>query len=300
MIASLSVRAGLLTVAALTAFAGNSILNRLALQAELIDPLRFTQIRLWSGAVVLALLLTLSRRSVWADMGWARPRSWAAALALFAYALGFSLSYVALDAGAGALILFAVVQITMVGVGVARGARPHTPQWAGLAIALIGLVLFLTPSQAHHDANRAFITAAPPLWAASLMAIAGVSWGVYSLLGKGEGDPVAATTRNFLLAAPLSLPLFACVDPSAPLAPGGILLAAASGALTSGIGYVVWYAALRHITTLAAAVAQLSVPITAALGGWVLLSEPIGLRLAVASAVILGGIFLVIRPSVRP
>ncbi len=190
----MSLRTLLLTALALVAFAGNSVLCRLALRAELIDPVAFTQLRLAAGALALAPFL-LARRARIMPL---RARDAWPAVALFAYAVAFSLAYVSLDAGAGALILFGSVQIAMIGIGAARGARPSALEWSGLAIAFAGLVYLTSPG-----------LAAPPPEAALLMAAAGIAWGVYSILGRGAADPVAATARNFALTTPLVALLFA-------------------------------------------------------------------------------------------
>ena len=272
---------GLLTVVTLVAFAANSVLCRMALKAELIDPVTFTEIRMLSGALFLAPFFYMRRSAVLP----LRARDWFPAGALFLYAVAFSFAYVSLSAAAGALILFGVVQITMISVGVAKGARPMPLQWLGVVIAFGGLSYLLAPG-----------LSAPPLKGAALMALAGLGWGVYSLMGKGETDPVAGTARNFLLAAPLSFALLLWPgETHAEL--GGVALAVASGALASGAGYVIWYAALKGLTTMSASVVQLAVPAIAALGGILFLSEAMTPRLAIASILILGGIFLAVRQS---
>ncbi len=280
-----------LTTLALIAFAANSVLNRMALAGGAIDPVSFAQIRLFAGALALAPLLVLARRKDGAPLGdLGALRTWLAPAALFIYAVGFSLSYVSLDAGAGALILFASVQITMIGMGLARGLKPMAIQWLGLALAFAGLVYLLAPG----------VNAPAPLGAA-LMAVAGVAWGGYTLLGRGAARPATLTARNFALTIPLALALFA-VQPDwgpnwASATPTGIMLAIASGAITSGLGYVIWYATLRDLATMTASVCQLAVPAIAAFGGALFLAEPITARLALASALILGGIFAVIRAA---
>jgi len=265
-----------LTSVTLIAFAANSVLCRMALKAELIDPATFTEVRMLSGALFLAPFFYARRAAVMPFAG----RDWLPAAALFLYAIAFSFAYVSLSAAAGALILFGVVQITMISVGVVRGARPGALQWAGVAIAFAGLVYLLVPG-----------LSAPPLRGAALMAVAGVGWGAYSLMGKGETDPVAGTARNFLLAAPLSIALL--LWPAETHATGGgVALAIVSGAFASGAGYVIWYSALKGLATVSASVVQLAVPAIAALGGVVFLSEAMTLRLIVGSILILGGIFL--------
>lgn len=268
------VRTALLTGLALLAFAGNSLLCRLALSRGAIDPLSFTALRLASGALALLPFL-----------GAPGPRPWnpRAALALFAYALGFSLAYVSIDAGTGALLLFGLVQITMIGVGIAQGERPTLLRGAGIAAASAGVIWLVAPGARAPDPRGAL-----------LMAGAGVAWGLYSLLGRGVTGPRAATACNFVLAAPLALALLA-LNPSRPsLTTYGALLAVASGAITSGLGYVLWYAALRGHSATSAAVVQLAVPMLAAAGGVVLLGEPPTGRLAGSAALTLGGVALAV------
>jgi drug/metabolite transporter (DMT)-like permease len=274
-------RIALLTAVALIAFAANSLLCRLALAGREIDAASFTAIRIASGAVVLALLA--GRR----DGGALRAGSWGSAAALFVYAAPFSFAYLELGAGPGALILFAAVQTTMLGVAIAGGERPRPAVWIGLAIALGGLVALAAPGA----------TAPDPL-AAALMAAAGAAWGVYSLRGRrAAGAPLAATAGNFVRAAPMAIALAAVAAAVAPVAitPRGAGLAIASGALASGAGYALWYAALRGLAAAEAAVVQLLVPVIAAAGGVALLGEIVSVRLALAAAAILGGVGLAIR-----
>jgi drug/metabolite transporter (DMT)-like permease len=272
-----------LATAAMLAFAANSLLCRLALQHGGIDPASFASIRLVSGAIMLAVVVRL--RAGASPSGRA---DWWAALMLFAYAAFFSFAYVSLPAGTGALILFGAVQVTMLGAGLHAGERFGTGGWSGLLLAIAGLAYLVSPG-----------LAAPPPLGAALMAIAGVAWGVYSLRGRGVADPLAATAGNFLRAAPLALVLNLAWAAHAQADRAGIALAIASGALTSGLGYVVWYAALPRLTALRAATLQLSVPPIAAFGGVLFLSEAITLRLAVASVMILGGIALVLGVKAR-
>lgn len=268
----------LITALAMIAFAANSVLGRLALIEGEIGAGGFALIRLVSGAVVLALLV-LARSQ--------RPSgSWRGGFSLFIYAAFFSYAYLGLAAGTGAIILFAVVQITMLGWGIAKGERPTRLQWLGLAIALAALVWLVSPS-----------VEAPPLYAALAMAVAGIGWGVYSLLGKGAGDPTRATAGNFirasLIAAMLAVPALMLYPETMP-SQNGIALAVASGAITSGLGYAIWYTALKDLTSTRAGIAQLSVPAIAAIGGVLFLSEPITLRFALASGAILGGVALAV------
>ena len=270
-----------LTVLALTAFAANSLLCRLALRDGAIDAVSFTQIRLVSGAVAL-LPIFLTRAKSGPRIAWARD--WRPALMLFVYAIGFSLAYVALSVGAGALILFGTVQLSMIGLGLLRGDRPGPLGWLGLLLAFGGLVYLVAPG-----------VTAPPLWAAGLMGLAGLAWGVYSALGKGEPDPIQATARNFLLALPLTLILLAVQPAGRHLAAEGVALALASGVVASGLGYVLWYLAIGGLSHLAASVGQLSVPVLATLAGALVLGEPLTLRVGVASMLILTGILVATR-----
>lgn len=282
------IRTALLTLLALVGFAANSILNRWALAGGAIDPTSFATLRLASGAAALWLLvvvLRLRRRApglTVAPPGRAAG-SWRAATALFLYAVPFSLAYVTLSAGTGALVLFGAVQVTMIGVGLHQGERPKPIEWAGLAVALGGLAYLVAPG-----------LAAPSPVGAALMATAGVAWGVYSLLGRGGGDPLATTAGNFLRAAPLALLVTLVVGllaaPRLSATGTGVTLAMVSGALTSGVAYALWYAALPRLSATAAATVQLSVPVLAALGGVGFLGEAVTLRLTVASVLVLGGV----------
>jgi drug/metabolite transporter (DMT)-like permease len=263
----------ILTVLALAAFAANSLLCRMALRDGAIDPVSFTQVRLGSGALALMPILFAG--------GWriAPGRDWRPALALFLYAIGFSLAYAALSVGAGALILFGTVQLSMIGIGLFRGDRPGALGWLGLALAFGGLAYLVAPG-----------VAAPPLWAAALMGLAGLAWGVYSVMGKTEPDPIRSTARNFALTLPAVLLLTAAAPASRHLGGEGVALALASGMAASGLGYVLWYLALRGLSHLAASVGQLSVPVLATLAGALFLGEPLTPRVLIATAVILGGI----------
>lgn len=272
-----TIRTVFLTLLALLAFAGNSLLCRAALQQTPIDAASFTTIRLISGALVLWLLVQLTRREA------TGRGSWPSAFALFGYAAAFSFAYVSLPAGTGALLLFGSVQTGMIGWGLAKGERFATVQWGGLLLALVGLVGLLLPG-----------LSAPPLGAALLMVIAGLSWAVYSLRGKGAGDPLRVTAGNFVRTVPVTVLMSLLFFNSAQVDTAGALYAIASGAITSGIGYAIWYTALPHLKATSAATLQLSVPVIAALGGILWLGEPLTLRLLLASAAILGGIALVI------
>jgi drug/metabolite transporter (DMT)-like permease len=269
-----------LTAVAMLAFAGNSLLCRLALQHSGIDPASFTSVRLTSGAVVL-----------WALVRWRGQRpagDWGSAAALFVYAAAFSYAYLSLSAGTGALLLFGAVQATMLGWGLWRGQRLGWGQTAGLMLALGGLVALLLPG-----------VTAPPAGGALLMTAAGVAWGVYSLRGRGAGDPTAVTAGNFVRASALAVPLALAALPWAQVDVAGLLWALCSGAVTSGLGYAIWYTALKGLQPTSSASVQLSVPVLTALGGVALLSEPLTLRLALCSLAILGGIAWVIAGQRR-
>ncbi|EDX89595.1 MAG: drug/metabolite transporter (DMT)-like permease [Alcanivorax sp.] len=265
----------------MVAFAANSVLCRLALREGAIDAASFTAVRLVSGAVALGLILLLRDRSVKAM---ATQGNQGSALALFVYAAGFSLAYVELATGTGALLLFGAVQATMIGIGLYRGERLAPLQWLGLMLALAGLVALMLPG-----------ATAPPLAAAALMLVAGAAWGVYSLRGKGAADATAVTAGNFLRALIWLLPLALFAWPAQWPQGAGLVYAVLSGALASGAGYAIWYLALRGLASSTAATVQLSVPVLAALAGVVWLDEAFTLRLLLASAAILGGIALVIR-----
>jgi drug/metabolite transporter (DMT)-like permease len=273
-------RTALLTCLALVAFAANSLLCRLALAAGHADPASFTAVRIACGAAMLWLLVNLrGRRAVTVT----RRLPWLAAAFLFAYAIAFSFAYLSLSAGTGALILFGSVQLTMIAFGLRSGERPTIIQWLGLFLALSGLVYLLWPG-----------LAAPPALAAFLMMLAGMAWGGYSLLGRGVKDPLQSTASNFLRALPFALAAFAICYTTIHVSIVGALLAAASGALASGLGYVIWYAALPLLSATRAASVQLAVPMLTALAGVLFLHEPLGWRLVVAGLAILGGIALAV------
>ncbi len=266
-----------LTALALTAFAANSLLCRMALRADdLIDPVSFTTVRLASGALVLLLLARQPVRAMFGQWG-----SWGSALALFAYATGFSLAYVSLNTASGALILFGAVQVTMIVASVRSGERPRPAQWAGLVMAVSGLLYLLLPG-----------AAAPSLGGGLLMTSAGVAWGIYTLRGRGVPNPLAVTASSFLRAVVPTLLVAGLLWSSMHVSARGLALAGLSGAVTSGLGYVVWYQALRGHSATTAAVVQLAVPLLAAAGGVVLLGEAPSVRLAVAGVLTLGGIAL--------
>ena len=271
-----------LTLLAMIAFASNSLLCRAALKETSIDAASFTFVRIFSGAAALWLILT-TRRTTSQSSG-----NWISALALFAYAAAFSFAYNTLSAGTGALLLFGAVQATMILWGFGKGERLDPIQIAGLVVAVAGLVLLVLPG-----------LSAPPLIGSILMLSAGVAWGVYSLRGKTAGDPIAATSGNFLRAVPFAALVSVIMLPKMHLDSLGVIYAVISGAITSGLGYVIWYAALTGLKAASAATVQLSVPVLAATGGILLLGEPITLRYVIASVAVIGGIFLVVTEK-RP
>jgi drug/metabolite transporter (DMT)-like permease len=303
----------ILTLFAMIAFAGNSLLCRLALKHTSIDAASFTFIRIFSGAAALVLIATIKRlfiidraasssieksshsSLVTRHLSLATDHSslghagnWPSALALFVYAAAFSFAYNSLSAGTGALLLFGAVQATMILWGLRRGERLHARQVVGLALALSGLIVLLFPG-----------LSAPPFGGSILMLGAGLAWGIYSLRGKAAGDPTGATTGNFLRAVPLAANVSVILFRSAHLGRAGIGYAVLSGAIASGIGYIAWYAALSGLKAASAATVQLSVPVLAAAGGILLLGEGLTLRFLCASIAVLGGIALVVMNPVR-
>lgn len=250
----------------------------MALRTGESDAAGFTLVRLMSGAVTLIVISYFVARKN--DM---KRGNWISAFFLFAYAICFSFAYIGLTVAAGALILFGSVQFTMIVVALFRGERPSQLEWLGLVIALGGLVYLVFPG-----------LSSPPLYASLLMAAAGAAWGFYTLRGKGSSDPLGDTTGNFIRSVPMiaiaAIPYLAQLSLSAR----GFILAILSGAVASGIGYTVWYAALKHHTAARAAVLQLSVPVIAAFGGVLLLAEAMTTRLIIAAALILGGVGLTI------
>lgn len=265
----------ILTSLALIAFALNSVLCRLALIDTHIDPASFTAVRLASGAITLVLLLILTRKNS------KRNNCPISGFFLFLYAISFSLAYVTLGAGTGALILFLSVQLTILLAGYVSGDRFSPSKWLGLALALFGLVYLLSPS-----------LNTPTIKGLLLMSLAGVSWGVYTLLGFKNTDPVPKTTANFIWATPFALITCLFYLDDIMITTKGVLLAIASGAMASGLGYVIWYKALKSLTSFAAASVQLSVPVLAALGGAAFLSEELTFRFALSALLILGGVLL--------
>ena len=273
-----SVNTLLLTAIAMLAFAANSVLCRMALGAGLIDAASFTSVRIISGAVMLGLIVLPRLRSQ------GRPKVDLRAVAmLFAYMIFFSLAYLSLSAGTGALILFGAVQLTMFTVGLRRGEQFSKTAWAGLGVAIAGLVYLVSPG-----------VTAPDTKGALLMAVAGVAWGGYSLLGRTAADPMESTAYNFIYSVPLAVGASLAFMSDYHLTVTGAALAMISGAVASGLGYFVWYAALRGLSAIRAATVQLSVPVIAAIAGVLLLGEDVTTRLALASIATLGGISVVL------
>jgi len=273
----------ILTSLAMIAFASNSLLCRLALTQTSIDPASFTFVRIFSGAVALWLIMKMRRGTREVE------GSWSSAVALFIYAAAFSFAYLDLSAGTGALLLFGAVQATMILWGFRRGERLDTIQFVGFFVAVTGLVVLVFPG-----------LTAPPLFGSILMIGAGMAWGIYSLRGKAGRDAIAATAGNFLRAVPLAAALSIILFSRARLDHAGIFYAVVSGAITSGLGYVIWYSALSGLKAMSAATVQLSVPVLAAAGGILLLGEPMTLRYVIASIAVLGGIALVVIEKNRP
>jgi drug/metabolite transporter (DMT)-like permease len=316
-----SARLFLLTLAAMIAFATNSLLCRAALKQTGIDAATFTFVRIFSGAVALWLFISVRRwltddriaaplaagsktrlrfpspssspkrrgdpfsleKTTMTVLDWKGAGNWPSALALFTYAAAFSFAYVDLSAGTGALLLFGAVQATMILWGLHKGERLDTIQIAGLAVAVTGLVVLVFPG-----------LSAPPLVGSILMLGAGVAWGIYSLRGKGEQSPASVTAGNFVRAVPFSVVVWIFFLPWVHVDPAGVIYAITSGAITSGLGYVIWYRALPGLKAVSAATVQLSVPVLAATGGILLLGESITLRYVLASVAVLGGIALVV------
>jgi drug/metabolite transporter (DMT)-like permease len=266
------------TSLAMIAFAGNSLLCRMALKQTHIDAATFTTVRIASGALALWLIVRLRA-------GFPRGSgSWTSASVLMAYAVCFSLAYISLPAATGALLLFGAVQVTMIGYGLAAGERLRAIGAIGAVCAFGGLIVLVLPG-----------VAAPSLIGSALMLAAGVAWGIYSLLGKrASGDPTRTTAGNFVRAIPITCLFSVCALPWLSIDGIGIAYAVASGAITSGVGYAIWYTALPGLQATQAGIVQLSVPLIAALGGIILLGEPVSVRIGIAAIAILGGIALVI------
>jgi len=270
-----------LTTTAMVAFAANSLLNRSALGGGLIDAASFTSIRMICGATVLGLIVLIQRNPAAAPEK--NYKSGLRSVALFCYMVFFSFAYISLNTGTGALILFATVQFTMFGVALSNGERYTLLAWTGLIMAAAGLVYLLFPG----------VTAPDPVGAV-LMTLSGISWGIYSLLGKSSNDPLATTSRSFIYAVPLVVVVSLWFWSDQVISQKGIMLAVISGAITSGFGYAIWYKSLTHLSQGQAATVQLTVPAIAALGGVLILAEPLTLRLIIATIITLGGVALVL------
>lgn len=274
----------ILAVMTLIAFGANSILTRLAILNGAIGPWSFALLRFASGAIVLSILIGILKTPQ--ERAW-RSGNWISALALLVYGVFFSYAYVMLETGVGALILFAVVQFTMLLIGFFAGDRLSVSQWGGFVLASAGLVYLLSPG-----------LEAPPLLGGLLMSLAGLGWGLYSVLGKSSQDPVAKTCGNFQRGAVLLLiasPIILWILPETPPSVQGIVLSIICGGITSALGYALWYRVLKDISITAAAISQLTVPIIAALGGMLFVSEPITWRFVIASVVTLSGVGLAMR-----
>ena len=269
-------KVAVLTAIAMLAFAANSVLARLAFATANAEPLSYTGVRLASGAIVLAALLMLRRQP---GARFAFGGSWRAAATLFGYALAFSVAYILLGAGTGALILFASVQVGILGWAVFRGDRPSILEWLGLAVAIAGFVYLVSPG----------LVAPHPL-GTLLMVGSGLCWAAYTLLGRGSQSPLTDTTGNFVRCLPIAVVLIVAALLTQPMNPLALAYAVASGAIASGLGYAIWYAALPSLTRTRAAIVQLTVPAIAATGGVLLIGEPLTSRLVIASIAILGGV----------
>jgi len=271
------------TVFALLAFAANSVLCRLALGENAIDATSFTVIRLFSGTIILLAIIKLTSKTTAKNITSEPNGSWLAASMLFIYAVAFSFGYISVDTGTGALILFGAVQITMIITSVISGNRLHLSEWLGLTIAFSGFVYLIIPS-----------LTTPSLMGFILMSVSGMAWAFYTLIGRASKNPLNDTAYNFLRTGPFVLALFILGFNNAHLTSMGIVLAVLSGAIASGIGYVIWYIALTGLSVTQAAAVQLFVPIIAAVGGVIFTSELITLRLVESSILVLGGILTVI------
>ena len=269
----------LLTGLALIAFAANSVLCRLALGTNAIDASSFTILRLLSGTVILLIIIGVSRNAI----STSSKGSWSASFMLFLYAITFSLAYISLDTGTGALILFGSVQITMILLSLFTGTRLHLTEWIGVAVAFTGFVYLILPG-----------VSTPPLVGLLLMTVAGVAWGIYTLKGRDSKSPLMDTAYNFLRTTPLVIVLTFITMSHSTYTTEGILLALLSGSITSGVGYTIWYIALGGLSSTQAAVLQLSVPVIAAFGGVIFVSEAITFRLSVSATLVLGGILMVV------
>ncbi|PKH06039.1 DMT family transporter [Moritella sp. Urea-trap-13] len=272
-------KTSLLTGSALIAFAANSVLCRLALGNGAIDASSFTVIRLLSGAIALFIILSIRG----SNKGVSSKGSWTAGFILFLYAITFSYAYLSVDTGTGALILFGAVQITMILLSLISGTRLHISEWAGVIVAFTGFIYLILPSITTPSVNG-FI----------LMTVSGISWGIYTLKGRSSKNPLMDTTYNFLRTIPFVTLLAFVTQQNLNYSSEGIMLALLSGAITSGVGYTIWYIALAGLSSTQAAVIQLSVPVIAAIGGVIFVSEIITTRLIISAAIVIGGILMVI------
>lgn len=269
----------ILTGLALIAFAANSVLCRLALGNNAIDASSFTILRLLSGTIILLIIIGVSRNVT----DTSSKGSWSASFMLFLYAITFSFAYISLDTGTGALILFGSVQITMILMSLFTGTRLHLTEWIGVTVAFTGFVYLILPS-----------VSTPPIIGLLLMMVAGVAWGIYTLKGRDSKSPLMDTAYNFLRTTPLVIVLTLITMSHSTYTTEGILLALLSGSITSGVGYTIWYIALGGLSAAQAAVLQLSVPVIAAFGGVIFVSEAITFRLSVSATLVLGGILMVV------
>lgn len=275
-------KTSLLSGLALMAFAANSVLCRLALGTGSIDPASFTNLRMISGAMVLFIIL-IFQKSEKSEKGATSKGSWFASLALFAYAVTFSYAYLSVDTGTGALILFGTVQIAMIVISIISGERLHITEWCGAVIAFTGFVYLILPS-----------VSSPSISGFLLMVIAGVSWALYTIFGRNSKNPLMDTTYNFIRTLPFIAIFFIITIKDINFTSEGLILALLSGGLTSGIGYTIWYIALKGLTATQAAVIQLFVPVIAAIGGVLFVAELMTLRLIISTCVVLGGILMVV------
>lgn len=270
------------TIAALIAFAANSVLCRIALKDNLIDASSFTAVRLLSGVLMFLVLFSFKSKSV-AIISKKKVDHWKPALMLFVYALAFSFAYISLETGAGALVLFGAVQLTMVVVSIINGKKLHLFEWLGVLISFLGLVYLVYPT-----------LTTPSLTGFLLMGVSGIAWAMYTLSGRGSIDPLRDTACNFKCTVPFVLLLLLITFSSINISFYGVLLAVVSGAFASALGYTLWYLALRDLSEIEAGVVQLSVPVIAAVGGVVFVAESISMRLLIACILVLGGIFTVL------
>lgn len=276
-------KTSLLTSLALIAFAANSVLCRLALGNEAIDASSFTGIRLLSGAITLFIILSITVSRKENNKGVSSKGSWAASLSLFLYAITFSYAYLSVDTGTGALILFGSVQITMIMLSLISGTRLHLIEWSGVTLAFVGFIYLILPNITTPSING-FI----------LMTVSGISWGIYTLKGRSSKNPLMDTTYNFLRTIPFVGLLTIFTLHNMNYSSEGVVLALISGAITSGLGYTIWYIALGKLSSTQAAVIQLSVPVIAAIGGVIFVSEVITMRLIISATIVLSGILMVV------